>query len=116
MCKLLLEKDREIIQTLPQNDGSTLIQVLEWPLGWTERPRRTVSFQGEFLVLLKEPVAPSLYRGKEKITVAGEILGSIQGEKIKSVPLEEVVRNKKFVPVDHPLIAAARLVGTRFGD
>jgi outer membrane lipoprotein len=75
----------EIIQTLSQKDGSTLIEVLEWPLGWTERPRRTVSFQGEFLVLLKEPVSPSFYRKGEKITVVGEILGSIQGEEIKSI-------------------------------
>ena len=44
------------------------------------------------------------------------VMLAIQGEKIKSVPLEDVVRKKKFVPVDHPLIQAARLVGTRFGD
>lgn len=75
----------EIIETLPQKDGSTLIEVLEWPLGWTERPRRTVSFQGEFLVLLKGPVSPSFYRRGEKITVVGEILGSTQGEEIKFI-------------------------------
>ena len=75
----------EIIQTLPQNDGSTFIEVLEWPLGWTERPRRTVAFQGEFLVLLKEPANPSIYKRGAKITVAGEIQGSMQGEKIESV-------------------------------
>ena len=44
------------------------------------------------------------------------VMLAIQGEKINSVPLEDVARNKKFVPVDHPLIAAARLVGTQFGD
>jgi 6-phosphofructokinase len=44
------------------------------------------------------------------------VMLAIQGEKINSVPLEDVVRKKKLVPVDHPLIAAARLVGTRFGD
>ena len=41
---------------------------------------------------------------------------AVQCEKIKPVPLEDVARKKKFVPVDHPLIGAARLVGTRFGD
>ena len=44
------------------------------------------------------------------------VMLAIQGEKIIPVPLEDVVRKKKFVPVDHPLIGAARLVGTRFGD
>ena len=75
----------EIIQTLSQDDGSTLIEVLEWPLSWTERPRRTVSFQGKFLVLLKEPVVPSLYRRGASITVAGGIQGSVEGDKIRSV-------------------------------
>jgi len=51
----------EIIKTLPQKDGSIFIEVLEWPLGWTGTPRRTVSFQGEFLVLLKEPSDVSFY-------------------------------------------------------
>jgi len=75
----------EIIQTLPQNDGSTLIEVLAWPLGWREKPKRTISFQGRFLVLSKEPLDVSLYGRKVRITVAGEIQGSMQGEKVKSV-------------------------------
>jgi outer membrane lipoprotein len=75
----------EIIQALSQDDGSTLIEVLEWPLSWTEKPRRTVSFQGKFLVLSKEPLDASLYRSGVRITVAGEIQGSMEGEKIKSV-------------------------------
>ena len=75
----------EIIQILPQDDGSTLIEVLEWPLGWREKPKRTVSFQGKFLVVLKEPLDPSRYRSRVRITVAGEIRGSMQGEKIESV-------------------------------
>ena len=44
------------------------------------------------------------------------VMLAIQNEEIGSVPLEEVVRKKKFVPIDHPLITAARLVGTRFGE
>ena len=75
----------EIIQTLPQGDGTTLIEVLEWPLGWREKPKRTVSFQGKFLVLLKEPLDSSVYRSGGRITVAGEIQGSMEGEKIRSV-------------------------------
>ncbi len=75
----------EIIQTLSQDDGSTLIEILEWPLSWTERPRRTISFQGKFLILFKEPLDASLYRSGARVTVAGEIQGSMEGEKTKSV-------------------------------
>ena len=36
----------EIIQVLPQDNGTTLIEVLKWPLGWFDEPRETVSFHG----------------------------------------------------------------------
>jgi outer membrane lipoprotein len=74
-----------IIQVLPQADGTTLVEVLRWPLDWWDEPRETVSFHGEFLVLFKKTLDPSRYKRGVRITVAGEILGSIQGEKIKSV-------------------------------
>ncbi len=74
----------EIVEILPQSDGTTLIEVLRWPLGWRDEPRETVSFSGEFLVLLKEPSDPSLYRKGTRITVAGEIEGAVQGEQVKS--------------------------------
>ncbi len=73
----------EILQTLPQKDGTTLIEVLQWPLGWRGEPKRTVSFHGKFLVLVKEHLDPSLYQIRERITVAGEILGEIQRDKIE---------------------------------
>lgn len=75
----------EIIQTLSQDNGTTLIEVLKWPLDWRDEPLETVSFHGEFLVLFKEPVDLSRYKMGARVTVAGEILGSIQGKKIKSV-------------------------------
>ena len=75
----------EIIQALPQENGTNLIEVLEWPLGWRGEPRRTVSFQGRFLVFVKEPLGLSLYKRGAKITVAGEIQGSKPGEKIKFI-------------------------------
>ena len=75
----------EIIHVVSQDDGSALIEVLEWPLGWMEKPRRTISFQGKFLVVLKEPVDVSLYRRGARVTVAGEIQGSMEGNKIKSI-------------------------------
>ncbi len=75
----------EIIQTLPQENGTTLIEVLEWPLGLREKPRRTLSFQGKFLILAKEHLDTSIYKGGNRITIAGEIQGEIQGSKIKEL-------------------------------
>ncbi len=76
----------EIIDVLPQENGRNLFEVLEWPLGWREKPRRTVPYQGKFLVLLEGPLEdPSLYRSGTRITVAGEVQGSISGKEVKSV-------------------------------
>ena len=44
------------------------------------------------------------------------VMLAVQGEQICPVPLEEVAGAKKLVPPDHPMVASARLVGTRFGD
>ena len=35
---------------------------------------------------------------------------------VKSVPLEDVVGKRKVVPIDHPWVSSARLVGTCLGD
>ena len=75
----------KIIQTLPHKDGTTLIEVLDWPLGWRGKPRRTVAFQGKFLVLVKEHLDPILYHRGKRITVAGEILGEIEADKIENL-------------------------------
>ncbi len=45
----------------------------------------------------------------------GYMVGIQQGA-IVPVPLEEAASRTKFLPVDHPLIRAARDVGTGFGD
>ena len=41
---------------------------------------------------------------------------AVQDQELRPVPLEEVAGKKKLVSPDHPLIEAARLVGTSFGD
>ena len=46
----------------------------------------------------------------------GGAMLAVRGQEIVPVPLEEVAGNKKLVPLDHPLVKAARLVGTSFGD
>jgi len=41
---------------------------------------------------------------------------ALKGNAIRPVALEKATRKTKFVPLNHPLIAAARSVGTAFGD
>ena len=72
----------EIIQILPQKDGTKLIEVLEWPLDRGDEPKRTLTFQGKFLVLVKGNLDLSVYQKGKKITVAGEIQGEIKGKEI----------------------------------
>ncbi len=43
-------------------------------------------------------------------------LVAVRGDQIVPVPLEDVAGKLKLVPVDHPSITAARLVGTCLGD
>lgn len=40
----------------------------------------------------------------------------MKGSEVTSVPIEQVAGKLKLVPPDHPLIRAARRVGTNFGD
>jgi 6-phosphofructokinase 1 len=54
--------------------------------------------------------AEMLARGEYNRMVA------LQGAEVTGVPLEEVAGKTKLVPPDHPLIRAARRVGTSFGD
>jgi len=44
------------------------------------------------------------------------VMVSVKGDDCVAVPLEKVAGKKKTVPVDHPWIRSARLVGTCFGD
>jgi len=44
------------------------------------------------------------------------VMVAVRGEQCVPVPLEKIAGKKKTVPLDHPWIAAARLVGTCLGD
>ena len=65
----------DIIETVNQKDGTTLIEVFQRPLGWREEPKETVASEGRFLILTKKYLDPYLFRRGRKITVVGEILG-----------------------------------------
>jgi outer membrane lipoprotein len=72
----------EILQTLPQKDGTTLMEVLQWPLDGRGEPQRSLTFQGRFLVLVKGNLDLSTYEKGKKVTVAGEIQGEMKGKEI----------------------------------
>jgi len=64
----------EVVETINQNDGTTLIIVLQRPLDWTEEPEFRRS-EGRFIILVEGYVDPYVFRRGRRITVAGEILG-----------------------------------------
>ena len=74
----------EIVETVNQKDGTTQIEVFQKPLGWRGEPKDTSTSEGRFLILVDKFLDPYIFRGRRKITVAGEIIG----EKIK--PLGEM--------------------------
>ena len=71
----------EIIETTNQEDRSTLIEVLQRPLGWGDEPKEAYPSEGRFLILADTYLDPYIYRRGRKITVAGMVLG----EKITSL-------------------------------
>ncbi len=64
----------EVVETINQKDGTTLIVVLQRPLDWTEEPTFKRS-EGRFIVLVSGYVDPYIFRRGRRITVAGEIQG-----------------------------------------
>ena len=53
-----------------------------------------------------------------RLMVVGKFnrMACMKGGEVTSVPLEKVAGKTRKVPLDHPLIESARLVGTCFGD
>jgi 6-phosphofructokinase 1 len=43
------------------------------------------------------------------------VMLAIKNDEIRAIPIEDVAGKKKLVPIDHPLIQSASLVGTHFG-
>jgi len=64
----------EIIETINQKDGTTLIVVLQRPLDWMEEPKIQRS-EGRFIILVEGYVDPYVFRRGRRITVGGETLG-----------------------------------------
>ena len=64
----------EIIETIVQKDGTTLIVVLQRPLDRKKEPK-IQSSEGRFVILVEGIVEPYTFRRGRRITTGGEILG-----------------------------------------
>ncbi len=64
----------EVVETINQKDGTTLIIVLQRPLDWTQEPEFRRS-EGRFIVLAQGYIDPYVFSRGRRITVAGEIEG-----------------------------------------
>ncbi|MGD0918305.1 MAG: Slp family lipoprotein [Thermodesulfobacteriota bacterium] len=74
----------KVIQVLPQ-DETTFIEILQMPLGWRGKPEEAYASEGKFLISITESLDFSQFDRGKKITVAGEIQGTAQQEKIESL-------------------------------
>lgn len=66
----------EVIQTVNQKDGTTVIEILQRPLNGEEEPQLSEPSGGRFLVHFNAFADPHIYLPGRIITVAGDILGS----------------------------------------
>jgi len=64
----------EIIETINQKDGTTLMVLIQRPLDWLEEPKIQHS-EGRFILLLEGYADPYVFGRGRRITVAGEIVG-----------------------------------------
>jgi len=64
----------EILQVTPKPSG-TEVEVLERPLGRQDRPERTDTSQGRFLVMMEGFLDPAVYRAGREVTVVGDVEG-----------------------------------------
>jgi outer membrane lipoprotein len=74
----------EVIKTINQKDGTTLVEVLQRPLNRMEEPEVTKPPGGRFLMLSQKYLNSFILREGTRITIAGEILGE------RSMPLGEM--------------------------
>ena len=64
----------DVVETINQKEGTTLIVVLQRPLDWTEEPEFNRS-EGRFIILVEGFEDPYFFRRGRRVTVAGEIEG-----------------------------------------
>lgn len=58
-----------------RDDGSTTLQIKEYPLDWTGEPNAYVESGGEFMVHTPQYLDPTIYERGRWITMGGELIG-----------------------------------------
>jgi len=79
-------------------------------LGYVQRGGSPTATDRLLATRLGSAAAQLLAEGQYNVMVAS------RGQGWRAVPLEKVAGKRRTVPLDHELIAAARLIGTSFGD
>jgi outer membrane lipoprotein len=72
-----------IIKTINKKKG-TLIEILQLPLDYEERPKQVHESQGRFIVSMAGFLDPEIYKAGHDVTVVGRIAG------VESLPLGEI--------------------------
>jgi 6-phosphofructokinase 1 len=106
-------------EVLPSNAGNVVARAIHQRLGIDTR----VTVLG-YLQRGGVPTPADRLLATRFGTHAAELLAAgtynrmvcLKGAEITSVPIEQVAGKIKLVPPDHPLVRAARRVGTNFGD
>lgn len=93
-----------------QLQGLTGVEARVTSLGHVQRGGTPTAFDRTLCTLLGAKAAELLAEGRFNAMVA------YRDGQCVPVPLEEVVGRRKLVPADHPMMQAARRIGTCFGD
>jgi 6-phosphofructokinase 1 len=93
-----------------QLQGLTGIEARVTSLGHVQRGGTPSAFDRWLCTRLGTKAVQLLAKGEYNVMVA------YQSGLCKPIPIEEVAGKRKIVPVDHPMITSARLIGTCLGD
>jgi outer membrane lipoprotein len=72
-----------VVKTVIKKRG-TLIEVLQLPLDYHERPKQVHDSQGRFIVSMNGFLDPEIYKNGKEITVVGRVAG------VQTLPLGEI--------------------------
>jgi ATP-dependent phosphofructokinase / diphosphate-dependent phosphofructokinase len=79
-------------------------------LGHLQRGGSPTAFDRILATRFGVAAAECACRGQSGVMVA------LRGTDIVSVPIADAIKSLRTVPVDHPMVQAARSIGLRFGD
>jgi outer membrane lipoprotein len=75
----------EVLQVIPQDDTRTLVEVAQMSLDKKQRPERKTASEDEFFILIEGARDFSQFERGKRITVAGEVRGTVRDEGYREV-------------------------------